>query len=854
MGNSQSTDKPCGNSPLCRALCWGKAPPANDDGEWFGDLPREKKRNRRKSHRSTKNMDKMPAVPEEDTIETASTEESRTSSGDDAVANVVAGAGNDIGAESKPSLSQSSTLPLRSKSESQKKMAESLPPLSLQRGSSEPTNSPVQKGSKKKSKRQPKVKLTFVNGQFVDLSTKKGKELVEAASSEGGTNNPIGGIIASFDSGHQGIIGRRTSMVIPESNSAPGQISPALKSPRDEPPSALKSPRNESPSAAKSSVSFSSSVLRSKTEATSSLGSFSSSVSAIRSKSNFRTSSSIDSIDSLVSSSSLDTHTNRADAVTSILALGEGKFLTASNHDRVIKMWRVEEKDNSETITFIRDFVGHNTGITCLAKVCAKGRFLSASKDRVIKLWDSDSERFLLATFDNMDRRKISSIAITESGDYVRPTDQVDMAMATAMTMKALKEGSGSVQKAARERQIIACSCEFASISGSHKEVKLWSMKHVDQNEQTLMEEENVAEVKLEQDLKHDNVVESITAACGKGMILTGDRMGTVRLWRSTKNVFLPGTARIWSCARTFTWRRKSELYSVDECMQFAITSLCFLQGNAMFVSGSKIGNLRVWSVDGSKTNGETVNKELICITGAHNMAVTTIRQGPRVEENGSNANLSFSSAADDGKVLSFAIPVAKIGSCNPSCFNVVNHGIANRYLADSDPIGVSSLECLSMPGSANDILLSGCANNGSINLLMPPDSPRKGTQNDALLLYRQAIEQESLTLYAIAEKMSKGGVESRNRKLQMRTYKNVFLGKDAVSYLVENGYAASRNDAIALGRVLATHLSLFECATKRGKLLEDDTKSFYRWTDDFLNGSKKEKLRKLKTDSDISM
>ena len=41
---------------------------------------------------------------------------------------------------------------------------------------------------------------------------------------------------------------------------------------------------------------------------------------------------------------------------------------------------------------------------------------------------------------------------------------KIDMAMAAAMTKKAMKDGSGSVQKAAQQRHILACSCEFATI------------------------------------------------------------------------------------------------------------------------------------------------------------------------------------------------------------------------------------------------------------------------------------------------------------------------------------------------------------------------------------------------------
>lgn len=253
-----------------------------------------------------------------------------------------------------------------------------------------------------------------------------------------------------------------------------------------------------------------------------------------------------------------------------------------------------------------------------------------------------------------------------------------------------------------------------------------------------------------------------------------------------------------------------------------------------MFASGSKSGNLRVWNLGlSSNTSGETVKKEVICITGAHTRAITAVEQGPQVGDYGSN--LSFSSASEDGKVLSFAIPVAKVGSCNPSCFNVVNHGIANRYFVDAEPIGVSALACLPMTGDAGDVLVTGSTNGGSLNLLKRPGAHRPGPKGDALLLYRQAMEEESLTLYDIAEKITKAdAVESRNRKLNLRTFKNVFLGEDAVSYLVDNGYAASRKDAVDLGCVLATHLSLFECVTKKCKQLEDDAKSYYRWSSEF--------------------
>ena len=66
MGNSQSSVEGGGGGPCprqCGLLCWGSAPPEKDEGEWFGDLPREKKKKKKKS-RSQRNINKMPEIPE----------------------------------------------------------------------------------------------------------------------------------------------------------------------------------------------------------------------------------------------------------------------------------------------------------------------------------------------------------------------------------------------------------------------------------------------------------------------------------------------------------------------------------------------------------------------------------------------------------------------------------------------------------------------------------------------------------------------------------------------------------------------------------------------------------------------
>lgn len=783
MGNSQSsTGTPCPSR--CAVLCWGSAPPAKDDGEWFGDLPRDKKR--KKKSRSQKNVNKMPVVPEEsDTVDESNEED---------IASLKLKP-----SEAPPVVGDAA---LSVVSDAVEKAGSEPNPKRIGRSVSSATD--VKTKKKMKTKRQPKAKLTFVNGQFVDLSTEEGKEIVA------GGPGSVGGIVTSFESGHSGILG-------PSSSGEAEEDEPSSRS------GSKMFAATRRMSRGKSSFSSTASV-------TSSVGS----------------TGSLSLPGSALSSTSTDTK----DAVTSILALGEGHFLTASTSDRVIKMWKLENA--SGTLQFIRDFVGHSTAITCLAKVDAKGRFLSASKDRVVKLWDSRfscddgnenasaPNQILLATFNNMDKRAIRDITMIEDGTYVRPTDKVDTAMAVAMTKKAMLQGSGSVQKAAQERHILGCSCEFATISGRHPVAKMWSVNHVEQEDgEPLRLGGDVAEVKSEQELKHDTVVESIASVVRKGIVVTGDRMGTVKLWKSAKNVFLPGAGKIWACTRTFSWRLKSELSSVGESMQFAITSLTFLQGNTMFVSGSKSGNLRVWKVEGKKKNGETVRKEEICITGAHSLPITAIQQGPEV--NSVENSISFSSASEDGKVLSFSVPVAKIGKSNPCCFNVVNHGIADRYTVGADPTCVTALACLGMPNNAPEVLITGSTNsNGKINVLKSPTTPKQGPGNDSLVLHRRGMEEESLTLYSIAEKIcSNDGVESRNRKLQMKSYKNCFVGGDVVTYLVDNEYAISRIDGIILGNILATHLSLFECVTKKGKMLEDNTKAYYRFSSEFMDNGR---------------
>ena len=82
---------------------------------------------------------------------------------------------------------------------------------------------------------------------------------------------------------------------------------------------------------------------------------------------------------SLTSSTSdnSDRSSVRSEMVTSISVLGNGYYLTASRQSKTIKMFRTEGMMGSR-IDFVREFVGHKSGVADIAVLDDKGRFLSA--------------------------------------------------------------------------------------------------------------------------------------------------------------------------------------------------------------------------------------------------------------------------------------------------------------------------------------------------------------------------------------------------------------------------------------------------------------------------------------------
>ena len=159
------------------------------------------------------------------------------------------------------------------------------------------------------TKRQPKVKLTFVNGQFVDLKTIEGQEIVQAAYSsssdegESGRRAAIQGIIISHPSRHRGILCASSHSSLTASFS--GGYRPSSPSPKIAAQAISKMASLTSFSRAKSDASASTSSIESDSVSSRQMSTF---------------------------DSDLDDGKN---AVTSIVALGNRFFLTASKCDRV---------------------------------------------------------------------------------------------------------------------------------------------------------------------------------------------------------------------------------------------------------------------------------------------------------------------------------------------------------------------------------------------------------------------------------------------------------------------------------------------------------------------------------------
>lgn len=88
-------------------------------------------------------------------------------------------------------------------------------------------------------------------------------------------------------------------------------------------------------------------------------------------------------------------------------------------------------------------------------------------------------------------------------------------------------------------------------------------------------------------------------------------------------------------------------------------------------------------------------------------------------------------------------------------------------------------------------------------------------------------------------------GVRVEDRTYRLRTYQNVFVGREAVDFLVNFKFAASRLEALELGRKLEREYELFVHVTGEHKL-EDDY-IFYRMLTPKMGKSKQVKAAEKK-------
>ncbi len=79
----------------------------------------------------------------------------------------------------------------------------------------------------------------------------------------------------------------------------------------------------------------------------------------------------------------------------------------------------------------------------------------------------------------------------------------------------------------------------------------------------------------------------------------------------------------------------------------------------------------------------------------------------------------------------------------------------------------------------------------------------------------------------------SRSAIKYTSRRKNMRTRADCFTGSDFISHLVNENHAASRADAVILGRALQDHLSLFLHVSNESQLLQDDSRSFYRFNEE---------------------
>lgn len=111
--------------------------------------------------------------------------------------------------------------------------------------------------------------------------------------------------------------------------------------------------------------------------------------------------------------------------------------------------------------------------------------------------------------------------------------------------------------------------------------------------------------------------------------------------------------------------------------------------------------------------------------------------------------------------------------------------------------------------------------------LEMTPNNPSEEMTPIQSMGDESVRSSESTTLEAVAVAF-KNGVKVSNHRYRLRTYTNTFLGSEGVDFLVKNGYAMSREEAVKLGCQMAEKMKLFEHVARKHEF--KDAHLFYHF------------------------
>jgi cytochrome b involved in lipid metabolism len=162
-----------------------------------------------------------------------------------------------------------------------------------------------------------------------------------------------------------------------------------------------------------------------------------------------------------------------------------------------------------------------------------------------------------------------------------------------------------------------------------------------------------------------------------------------------------------------------------------------------------------------------------------------------------------------------------------PPMSRAVSDGVVPRMtlglckVTNRSPMGFTAAGRTTYVGEVDDLEM-GFARKGGVPLKVTNDS---------------TFQEQNLTNVAVQFQM---GVTTGRHKYRLRNYDNTFVGRVAVTYMVENGMAPTRQDAVFLGKRLMREMLLFSHVTREHDF--EDEYLFYRYEEgsatSSINGS----------------